>query len=217
MKPALKPATSIINIKPSTLRRNQVLGLEYEYLLANLRFLLLDFLPMKAKKSCITPNGQITEQYRRPKSKVRASTATTEIMFRASTLGRNCSLAIQPSQGCTVPEKSRNSKVMPTKKIAASRILVLCNIKGSIMFSAKILYFLQKTKQNVPFFHIICVKTIFPFVFANYNSMNKLIVVEILLFAEYQPIINYPLLIINYQQGISPFHFREIPLANRDK
>ena len=131
MKPALKPAKSITTIAPKALKRNHVLGFEYEYLFAIFVFLFLrkiGSLPIQANTSCITPNGQMTEQYSLPTSKVSASTTIMEMTFRASTLGRNCNFAIQPSHGCTVPEKSRNSNVMPTKKITASRILILRNI-----------------------------------------------------------------------------------------
>jgi hypothetical protein len=131
MKPALKPARIITTIAPNTLKRNQVLGFEYEYLFAVFVFLFLRkirHLPIHANTSCITPNGQITEQYSLPMARVSASTTARAMTFRAITLGKNCNFAIQPNHGCTVPEKSRNSNVMPTKKITASRILILRNI-----------------------------------------------------------------------------------------
>ena len=137
MKPALKPARSITTIAPKALRRNHVFGFEYEYLFAIFVFLFLRktrHLPIHANTSCITPNGHITEQYSLPIARVSPNTTRMEIKFSASTLGRNCSFAIHPRQGCTVPEKSRNRDVMPMKKMAASRILILRNIKGSIMF-----------------------------------------------------------------------------------
>lgn len=131
MKPALKPATIIATIAPRAVSRSHVLGFEYEYLLAIFDFLFLrkrGSLPIHANTSCITPNGHITEQYILPTAKVRRSTTATLMMFIAITLGRNCSLAIHPSHGCTEPEKSRNNNVMPMKKIEASRILIFRNI-----------------------------------------------------------------------------------------
>uniref|UniRef100_UPI003FF13711 hypothetical protein n=1 Tax=Alistipes shahii TaxID=328814 RepID=UPI003FF13711 len=47
--------------------------------------------------SCITPSGQMTEQYTRPKRSVRITRNATTPTFRASRAGRNWIFAIQPN------------------------------------------------------------------------------------------------------------------------
>ena len=104
----------------------------------------------------------MTEQYSLPIARVKPNTTTMEITFNASTLGRNCSLAIQPSQGCTVPEKSRNSDVMPMRKIMASRILIFRNIRECFVNKGKDTLFLAKNQTKRLFFHKIWRKRFFP-------------------------------------------------------
>ena len=74
------------------------------------------------------PIGQMTEQYNLPKSNVRTTSAAITAKFIARTAGRNCTLAIQPSQACNVPVKSRNSIVTPTKNMVARMIRIFLNI-----------------------------------------------------------------------------------------
>jgi hypothetical protein len=78
--------------------------------------------------SCITPKGQITEQYTLPKRRVRISSAATTPTFRASTAGRNCTLAIHPNHACSAPVTSRKSRVMQVKKILANVIRIFLSI-----------------------------------------------------------------------------------------
>lgn len=65
-------------------------------------------------KSCITPRGQITEQYTRPNASVSSISATITTTFKANTAGRNCIFAIQPSHLCATPVKSSSSSVINT-------------------------------------------------------------------------------------------------------
>ena len=81
--------------------------------------------------SCITPKGQITEQYVLPKMSVTAMSMATTTKFSASAAGRNWIFAIQPSHACNAPVTSRNSRVVPVKNIAAKIILNILNIVSS--------------------------------------------------------------------------------------
>ncbi len=74
--------------------------------------------------SCITPNGQMIEQYTRPKASVSSTRNTTTPTFSASTAGRNCILAVQPNQACSVPVKSRKNSVTAVKNRMASVSLI---------------------------------------------------------------------------------------------
>ena len=79
-------------------------------------------------RSCITPNGHTTEQYTRPKSNVKAMSATTTPTFSARIAGRSWIFASQPNHKWIVPVKSRNSNVIIAKKSVAAMILILRNI-----------------------------------------------------------------------------------------
>ena len=48
--------------------------------------------------------------------------------FRARMAGRNCIFAIHPNQAWIVPVKSRNSRVMMVKKMAARTALIFRNM-----------------------------------------------------------------------------------------
>ena len=47
--------------------------------------------------SCMTPSGQMTEQYTLPNIRVSSTSAMITPALRAITAGRNCTLAIHPS------------------------------------------------------------------------------------------------------------------------
>lgn len=56
---------------------------------------------------------------------VTTSSAATMTKLSANRAGRNCILAIHPSQRCNVPVKSRNNRVMPTNSNVANICLIL--------------------------------------------------------------------------------------------
>lgn len=62
--------------------------------LLKLNLLRLILPPIHEKRSCITPNGHITEQYILPNNNVRSSKITTITMLTARIAGTNCILAI---------------------------------------------------------------------------------------------------------------------------
>ena len=64
----------------------------------------------------------------RPKMSVRAMSRIITPTLSASTAGRNCSFAIHENQVWVTPVKSRNIRVMHTKKMMARVNLILRTI-----------------------------------------------------------------------------------------
>jgi len=80
------------------------------------------FLPNRAMRSCSTPSGQTTEQYTRPKTSVKSTSATTKVKLPDNTAGINCILAKNASRGGKTPLTSRNNRQSPVKQIKARAI-----------------------------------------------------------------------------------------------
>ena len=73
----------------------------------------------------------------RPNISVTMTNAATTTTLRAIIAGKNWIFAIHPRHVCSVPVKSRKSKVIHKKKITASVCLILRNI-------AVLFYLLQR-------------------------------------------------------------------------
>ena len=108
---------------------SQLMAGEYE---KRKRFFFFVFPWIHEMMSCITPNGQITEQYTLPKRRVRTVINAMTPKLSASTAGRNWTFAIHPSQAWMDPVKSRKRSVTPMKNIDARMILIFRSIVVSL-------------------------------------------------------------------------------------
>ena len=74
------------------------------------------------------PNGQMTEQYMRPKTRVTTTNATITPALSASNAGHNCISASHDSQWCSTPETSTNSRVTSMNITASKTVLIFLSI-----------------------------------------------------------------------------------------